>query len=154
MKKNYNIKSIIKTTILILLLVYIVYTFIGIFISAPNQIYKDKEISITEKIKKDNKKIIDVERFSFKYVTYTATTKKSYIIYDHNGKKIATRKKSEAQFDKVKEIINKKYPALKDSEIKIGYGKKNIAYVIEDGYTWLVLDFDTLKEVFYMKEGE
>lgn len=154
MKRNINVKSLLKTTLLVILLLFIVYHAISIFISAPNQIYKEEENKIIERIKKDNTKIEEIERFSFKYVTYTASTDKNYIIYDHNGDKIATRKKSDAQFDKVKEKIEKNYPSLKDSEIKIGYGKKNVAYIIENGYTWLVLDFDTLKEVFYMKEGE
>lgn len=142
------------TVFLILLLIGILYSFIGIFISGGVIKDREEQNTVVEKIENKNKKVKKVTRHVFKYITYTGETTSEYIFYDENGKRLAVRSKKETDFDKVKSILNEKYPNLADQKIKVGYGKKNPAYIIEKGHELLVLDFETLKEVFYMKEGK
>ena len=40
-----------------------------------------------------------------------------------------------------------------DCEIKVGYGKNKPAYIIEKAYEKLVINFDNLRVVYYMKEN-
>lgn len=153
MKRKSN-QSIFTTIVLTLVLVLQCFFLIGITISGPYYRNVQEEKQMIDKISAKEKNIIAIERHSFQYVTYTCETKNSYVIYDENGKKVLTRKKSELQLDKVKKMVEKQYPILKEQEIKISYGYKGAVYLLENkNHTMLMLDFDTLKKVFYMKEG-
>lgn len=152
---KWNWKSILLTTFLLFVLIVVIYSLIGISISGPYYAEQNDQQKIIEKIKKEEKKAISITRHQFEYITYTCETKNDYIIYNEKGEKILTRSKKDLQLDEVKKIINEKYPELADQDIQISYGYKSIVYLIEDDhYTKLMLDFDKLKKVFYMKEGE
>lgn len=153
--KKWNWKSILLTIFLLFVLIVVIYSFIGVSITGPYYIGQNEQNQVIEKIKKEEKKVISITRHQFEYITYTCETKNEYIIYNENGEKILTRSKKELKLDKVKEIINEKYPELATQDIQISYGYENAVYLIEDdNYTKLMLDFDKLKKVFYMKEGE
>ena len=152
--KKRNIKSIIFTILLVCIVIFLVYVLIGINITGPYHKTHDKIESVITKIEEKEKKVQSIIRHSFKFVTYTCESEDYYRIYDENGKRILSRKKEDLDFDKVKKIINKSYPELKDVDIEVGYGYKNGVYAIEDdNHTLLMLDIDTHKKVFYMKEG-
>lgn len=154
--KKWNWKSIILTIFLLLLLIVVIYSLIGITITGPYYAGQSEGNKVIEKIEKNEKEdIISISRHSFEYVTYTCETKKKYVIYNEKGERILSRKKTEMQLEEVNKIVNKTYPALAKQEIQLSYGYENAVYLIEDdNYTKLMLDFDTLEEVFYMKEGE
>lgn len=152
--KKYNFKSILLTIVLILILIGVFYSFVGIFISGGAIKDRNEQEAIVEKIENKTKDVEKVTKNVFKFVTYTAQTQKEYVFYDENAKKIAVRNRSAAKFDEVSELIRKEYPSLEGVKIKVGYGEKNPAYIIEKEYELLVLDYNNLKKVFYMKEGE
>lgn len=152
--KKYNVKSILLTMLLILILIGIFYSLVGIFISGGAIKDRNEQVAIVEKIKSKTKGVEKVTRNVFKFVTYTAQTEKKFVFFDENAKKIAVRNRNDAKFDEVNEIIRNEYPSLEGVKIEVGYGKKNPAYIIEKEYELLVLDFKSLKKVFYMKEGE
>lgn len=152
-KKKRNIKSMLLTLFLLFSLVVVFYTTIGVFISGPAIKYEKKQESITQKISKKEKDIKTIEKHSFKYVTYIAQTKKEYVVYDKNAKEIAIRAKKDARFEEAKEVAIKKNNTFQDVDATIGYGYEEVVYVFEKGHIVLLLDYDTLEEVFYMKEG-
>jgi len=149
--KNLNYKKIAFTFSLIILVGLIVISIQGIFVSGPLRKQEQDEANIHKKIQKDQT-CSQINRISFKFVTYTCEETKQYVIYDENAKKIATRKKSEAQFSKVKEIVNE-YQKFKDAQIQVGYGYEAPAYYIAKDIDSLVIDFDTL-EVIYSSGGK
>lgn len=152
--KKRNIKSIVLTIFLIIIVIYLVYVLIGINITGPYHKTQDKIDKVITKIEEKEKNVQSITRHSFKYVTYTCESEDYYRIYDENGRRILSRKKAELNFDKVRDIIYKSYPELKDIDIQVSYGYKNGVFLVEDdNYTMLMLDIDTHKKVFYMKEG-
>lgn len=146
--KKFNYKKIILTCFLLFLTVLIFYGFIGVFISGPVFKQAAKEQKLETTIRKQNKACEIVERYSFKYVTYTCETEDAYVIYDKNGEKIIERTKAELQFDKVYEISSK-YPEFDGMEPSITYGYDEMVYLFEKGAVFLVLDFDSLDLLFY-----
>ena len=153
-ENKINVKGIAKTVFLIFLLLFVVYTFIGILISGPVLKKESEEKAVIAKITNENKGIENIEKNIFEYVTYTGEDNKRFVIFDEKGNRLAIRYKKDAKFDKVKQMIENEYPGLKDVDIKVGYGKNQPVYIIEKGYEKLIINFDSLRVVFYMKEGE
>lgn len=153
--KKWNWKSILLTIALLFVVIVLVYVLIGISITGPYYAGQKDRSSVIAKIEKAEKKIVSITRHSFEFVTYTCETDQNFIIYNEKGEKILTRDKDELKLDEVNAILADKYPALSDKKITISYGYEDAVYLIEDDhYTMLMLDFDQLNEVFYMKEGE
>lgn len=153
--KKMNWKSMILVLFLVLILIVVIYSLIGISITGPYYLGQQDRNEVISKIEKSEKNVKSITRHSFEFITYTCETEDEYIIYNENGEKILTRDKKDLQLDEVEKIINKDYPELVSQEIQLSYGYENAVYLIEDdNYTMLMLDFDDLKEVFYMKEGE
>lgn len=153
-ENKINVKGIAKTVFLIFLLLFVVYTFIGILISGPMLKKESEEKAVIAKITNENKGIENIEKNIFEYVTYTGEDNKCFVIFDEKGNRLAIRYKKDAKFDEVKQMIENEYPGLKDVDIKVGYGKNQPAYIIEKGYEKLIINYDSLRVVFYMKEGE
>lgn len=153
--KKMNWKSMILVLFLVLILIVVIYSLIGISITGPYYLGQQDRNEVISKIEKSEKDVKSITRHSFEFITYTCETEDEYIIYNEKGEKILTRDKKDIQLDEVEKIINKDYPELVSQEIQLSYGYENAVYLIEDdNYTMLMLDFDDLKEVFYMKEGE
>lgn len=153
--KKWNWKSIILVVFLLLVLIVVIYSLIGISVTGPYYLGQKDRNEVISKIEKSEKDVKSITRHSFEFITYTCETDDEYIIYNENGEKILTRDKKDLQLEEVEKIINKDYPALANQKIQLSYGYENAVYLIEDdNYTMLMLDFDELKEVFYMKEGE
>lgn len=152
-KNKVNMNKILTTCALVFLLFFVVYMFIGILISGPVLKKEDEIAKAKQKIVEQYEKIENIERHVFTYVTYTGEDDRRYIIFDEAGKKIAVRYKEDAKFDEVKKLLKEEYPNLVDCEIKVGYGKNKPAYIIEKAYEKLVINFDNLRVVYYMKEN-
>lgn len=146
--KKWNFKKMGLTCFLIFAAVLIFYVFVGIFISGP--VYKQQadQQEIMDKMNASNGQCESIMRHSFKYVTYTCTSKDKYTIYDKNAKRIASREKSDAQFVAVEKIKNQ-YPEFKDKEVEVAYGYDGIAYMVENKSNLLIIDFDDLEVLFY-----
>ena len=149
--KNLNYKKLFLTCFLFILVGVIVVSILGIFVSGPLRKQEDDEAKIESLIKKEESCKM-IERISFEFVTYTCETTNNYIVFDENGKKIATRKKKDAQVLEVEKIV-RKYPELEEARIQVGYGYEAPAYYITQGIYVLVVDFDTL-EVIYSSGGK
>lgn len=149
--KNLNYKKILLTCFLLLLLGLIVVSILGVYVSGPLRKQENDEAKIETTIKKEESCEV-IDRISFQFVTYTCETSKNYVIFDENGEKIATRKKSEAQFSDVEKIVSD-YSELEGAEVRVGYGYEAPAYYITKGIYVLVVDFDTL-EVIYSSGGK
>lgn len=150
--KKRNIKSIILTVFLLFSLAVVIYTCIGIFISGPAIKYEEEQESIHQKIASKKKGVTHIYKHSFQFVTYIAETNKQYLVYDKNAKQIATRTKIDAKFEEAKQAAIKKDAIFIDIEATIGYGYEEVVYTFENGNTMLLLDYETLDEIFYMKE--
>lgn len=153
--KKWNWKSMLLIIFLLFILIVVIYSLIGISVTGPYYLGQKDQSEVIAIIEKNEDDIIAITRHSFEFITYTCETDDEFIIYNEKGEKILTRNKEDLQLDEVEEIIKNDYPALLNQTIQISYGYENAVYLIEDdNFTMLMLDFDELKEVFYMKEGE
>ena len=66
---------------------------------------------------------------------------------------IVTRKLKTKDFEKVERTVEERYHA-KHIEVSLGYGYDNPVYVVECDKGLILLDYDTLKEVYYLKDGD
>lgn len=148
-----NGKSLAVTVMLIIVALLVVYIEIAIFISGPTRKYEDKVATQIASIKQSYAQIQDVQRHVFHYVVYTGEDQDTYVWFNEKGKAIASRKKATYDEAKVKAFVSKNYHG-EDMHISLGYGYKNPVYVINFKQGELLLDYDTLEEIYYLKKGE
>ncbi|MDF9824082.1 hypothetical protein M2475_000404 [Breznakia sp. PF5-3] len=146
--KKINIKTILITLALLLLTLLIMIGVMAIFISGPVLKNQSAEEKVIDKIRNDEDTCESIDRYSFEFVTYTCETSSEYVIYDKNGKKIASRGKKEAQFDEVKEKQSK-YEEFNGIEPVVSYGYDSVVYIFENDIDMLVYDFENLELLFY-----
>lgn len=77
----------------------------------------------------------------------------NYVWFNDAGKAIVSRKKDTIQMDNVKQEVEKRYGA-KDVQVALGYGYDNPVYVVNCSVGQILLDYDNLHEVYYLKKGE
>ena len=69
------------------------------------------------------------------------------------GRRSYPEKRDTDQTDKVKQEVQKRYGA-KDIQVALGYGYDNPVYAVECSAGQILLDYDSLKEVYFLKKGE
>ena len=99
------------------------------------------------------KEIKNLHRDAFYYITYVGEDADNYVWFNDKGKAIVSRKKDTDQTDKVKQEVQKRYGA-KDIQVALGYGYDNPVYAVECSAGQILLDYDSLKEVYFLKKGE
>lgn len=148
-----NGKSLAITIALIVVALLVIYTEIAIFISGPARKYEDKVETQIAGIKESYAQIQDVQRHVFHYVVYVGEDLDTYVWFNEKGKAIASRKKNTYDEAKVKALVVKNYQG-ENIKITLGYGYQNPVYVVKCNKGEVLLDYDTLKEIYYLKEGE
>lgn len=99
------------------------------------------------------KEIKNLHRDAFYYITYVGEDADNYVWFNDAGKAIVSRKKDTIQMDNVKQEVEKRYGA-KDVQVALGYGYDNPVYVVNCSVGQILLDYDNLHEVYYLKKGE
>ncbi len=145
-------KSKTLSIFLVFSFILLCWVSIGVFISGPYFKHEAKSNKIEDKISENHKKVDSIYRNAFAFVTYTLETNKAVFVYDEKGELLLSRDKESLQYKEVEEFIQNTYPELQNVDIQISYGYDNAVYYIEKDYEILLLDYDTLEEVFYMKE--
>ena len=126
---------------------------IGIFVSGPNRASAIKEQAMIQKIETQSPKIKNIYRHVFRYVVYVGEQDDFYLFFNAKGEQISSRKKHKENEQKAIVELQKKYQML-EFELKVGYGIKGPVYSCETAQGIVLLDYDTLKEVYYLKKGD
>lgn len=147
-----NWKSLTITSLIFLLLIFCIYVSIGLFISGPKYQNDAKFETMKKHLITQVSDIQEVERHVFRYVVYVGESKDCYYFFNEEAKQITTRMKDATQYQKALQAFKKEY-GVQDA-IKVGYGIKAPVYVLENENVLILLDYDTLEEVYYLKKGE
>lgn len=150
---KFNVKSIAITLVLLLLLGVVIVFEIGIFISGPARKYESDIAKQEARIEKKNTSITRLERNVFYYTTYVGMDKHTIYWFNTKGIAIESKKKSTLRWEKVKQIAKKRYHAS-NCKVTLGYGYDNPVYVIQCSLGRILLDYDTLKEVYFLEKGD
>ena len=137
-----NGKSLAVSIGLLAVLLIVLLVESSIFISGPSRKYEEKIDEQMSAIRDTYKEIKNLRRDAFNYVWF-----------NDKGKAIVSRKKDTEQTDKVKQEVQKRYGA-KEIQVALGYGYDNPVYVVDCSAGEILLDYDSLKEVYYLKKGE
>lgn len=148
-----NGKSLAISAVLIIILIIVLLVESSIFISGPSRKYEEEVSEEMAAIRDTYKEIKNLRRDAFYYITYVGEDADSYVWFNNKGKAIVSRKKDTNQTDKVKQEVEKRYGA-KDIQVALGYGYDNPVYVVQCSKGQILLDYDSLKEVYYLKKGE
>lgn len=148
-----NWKSIGITMGLLIVLCGVVLVEISLFISGPARRHEDVIATQMERIKDKYKNIQDLERHVFKYTTYVGEDVKKLVWFNEKGTAIVSKKKSSLEMEKARNIAKERYHA-QDIVVSIGYGYDNPVYIITCDQGSILLDYDTMKEVYFLKEGD
>ncbi|WP_278567832.1 hypothetical protein [Amedibacillus dolichus] len=151
MKINY--KSILITVLLLIVLGVVLFVETGMFISGPQRKYEDDIRKIETTIMKNYRGIKNIQRHVFYYTVYVGENDKNIVWFNELGEDIVTRKLKTKDFEKVERSVEERYHA-KHIEVSLGYGYDNPVYVVECDKGLILLDYDTLKEVYYLKDGD
>ena len=148
-----NGKSLAVSIGLLAVLLIVLLVESSIFISGPSRKYEEKIDEQMSAIRDTYKEIKNLHRDAFYYITYVGEDADNYVLFNDKGKAIVSRKKDTDQTDKVKQEVQKRYGA-KDIQVALGYGYDNPVYAVECSAGQILLDYDSLKEVYFLKKGE
>ena len=149
-KKKNNHKII--TILLVVFLLLQLYLFFSIFVSGPKYHY-DHQIKQEMQVIYDQNKNLkpNLKRHVFQYITYIGEDDHNYYWYNQSGEFMMTKEKSSYPFSQLQHKL-KQYE-IKQYEIELGYGYHNAVIVITNDDVELLLDYDTLEEIYYLKKG-
>lgn len=148
-----NGKSITITVGLIVVAALVLLIEVSMFISGPSRKYESDIEKQKSTIRETYRDIKDLQRHAFYYITYVGEDAESIVWFNEKGEAIQTRKKDTRKDSEVVERVRKDYQA-KDIKVSLGYGYNNPVYVITCNAGDILLDYDTLEEVYYLKAGE
>lgn len=148
-----NGKSLVVSIGLLLVLAVVIIVESSIFISGPSRKYEEEINDQMAAIKGTYKEIDKLYRDAFYYITYIGEDADNYVWFNEEGKAIVSREKDTLRMDQVKQEVEAQYHG-EDITIRLGYGYDNPVYVVECSVGRILLDYDTLHEVYYLKEGD
>lgn len=137
---------------LLLVLVAVIGIEIILFISGPALRYEDQVASQEQKIQEQYTGIESLNRHVFSYVIYCGDDGKDMYWFNENGELMLRRELNQLDTAKAAQKGLEEY-GLNNSSVTIGYGYKNPVYIVSNDQGELLLDIDTMKEVFYRKKG-
>lgn len=147
-----HLKSIPVTIVLLLLLLIVVFSEIAIYISGPSRKYEDSVAKQEQKIKDAYGSVKELHRHVFQYTVYVGEDEQLYIWFNEEGNVVTTKEKSSARFSEAKRIAQSVY-GLQDAEISLGYGYKNPVYVLVSDEREILLDYDSMEELYDLRKG-
>lgn len=150
---KFNGKSLAVTISLCILLLIVLLIEVSIFISGPSQKYASDIKKQEQTILTKYKDIKILRRDAFYYITYVGEDTDSYVWFNKVGTAIQKRAKSTLKTQEVKAKIEKDYQG-KDIKIALGYGYQNPVYVVNFDKGMVLLDYDTLDEIYFLKDGD
>lgn len=148
-----NGKSLVVTISLCILLLIVLLIEVSIFISGPSQKYASDIKKQEHIIQTKYKGIKILRRDAFYYITYVGEDNDNYVWFNEAETAIQKRAKSTLKIDEVKSKIEKDYQG-KHIKIELGYGYQNPVYVVNCDKGMVLLDYDTLDEVYFLKAGD
>lgn len=148
-----NIKSIIISVLLLFVIIILFYVGVGVFISGPKAKYQNEVQTQKNQILNKNQSIKKLKRHVFLYKTYIGEDKNNIYWFNEVGKEILSLPRNTLRYDDVKKKVKEKYQS-DNITISLGYGYDNAIYVVRCDYGSILLDYDTLKEVYLLKEGD
>lgn len=146
---KFNGKSIAFTTLLVIILLEVIFIEIALFITGPSAKYDAKVEKQIQNIQKNYEKIENIQRHVFHYIIYIGEDEDNIVWFNEEGKPIVTKEKATLQKDKAAQEAQKLY-GWKDVKVTLGYGYDQPVYVIEANNCEVLLDYDTLKVVYYL----
>lgn len=152
MKQHINVKSIGITLGLLLLTCFVFYLGVAVFISGPKFKYEADIVEQEKMINKEFKDIKNLRRHVFQYTTYVGKEKNRWIWFNEKGVAITSREDDTVRFDEVRSNVESKYKTKVD-DIQLGYGYDNPVYVVYCDLGEILLDFETMEEVYVIRIG-
>lgn len=144
-----NGKSIAMTTLLTIILLLVILIEIALFITGPSAKYDAKVEKQIQNIEKNYEKIENIQRHVFHYIIYIGEDDENIVWFNEEGKPIVTKEKSTLQKENALAEAQKLY-GWKDATVTLGYGYDQPVYVVEANNCEVLLDYDTLKVVYYL----
>ena len=148
-----NGKSIAITAGLLVVAMLVLLIEVSMFISGPSRKYESDIAKQESAIRTTYRDIKDLNRHAFYYITYVGEDQENIVWFNEKGEAIQNRKKDTRRDEEVVALVQKKYRAS-DVKLSLGYGYNNPVYVISCNAGDILLDYDTLEEVYYLKAGE
>ena len=152
MKEHINVKSIGITLGLLLLTCFIFYLGVAVFISGPKFKYEADILEQEKMIQKEFKDIKTLHRHIFQYTTYVGKEENRWIWFNEKGVAITSREDDTVRFDEAKRSVEDKYNT-RVNDVQLGYGYNNPVYVVYCELGEVLLDYETLEEVYIIRTG-
>lgn len=152
MKEHINVKSIGITLGLLLLTCFIFYLGVAVFISGPKFKYEADILEQEKMIQKEFKDIKNLHRHIFQYTTYVGKEENRWIWFNEKGVAITSREDDTVRFDEGKRSVEDKYNT-RVNDVQLGYGYNNPVYVVYCELGEVLLDYETLEEVYIIRTG-
>lgn len=145
-------KRFFITLCLLILLATSILVVIALYISGPNIKYETEVQNEIAVIKAQSEvEYIDMKRDVFRYVVYIAESDDAYAWYDRDGKALLHKFKKDIHVQDILTNVKDVY-GISDVQGSIGYGYDNGVYIVENDEVKILLDIDTMKEIYYQRK--
>lgn len=146
---KFNGKSVAITTGLCLILGLVLLIEIALFISGPTRKYEAGVQRQIDAIQSKYQEVSDIERHVFQYIVYVGVDEEHVVWFNENAEAIVSKELSSLQKEAALREAQKNY-GVENASVSLGYGYNNPVYVIQAEQCEILLDYDTLKEVYYI----
>lgn len=144
-------KTLVLAFVYIAILGILLLFGVSIFISGPKYVNEANQEKIITKIEDQIKENSLIHRHVFRYVIYVVKQENRYLFFNENAEAIASRPIDQEAFSKAVKKMQEEYDLL-DCNVQIGYGIDGPVYTAENEQALVLLDYDTLKEIYYLKK--
>lgn len=149
---KFNGKSLTLTISLLFVLFLVIFVEISLFISGPSLRYDDKVSRQKASIQETYENIETIQRHVFSYIIYSGNDQETRYWFNENGELLTKRAMTSLHEDQALAKVKESY-GIDDASVSYGYGYDAPVYVIENEQMEVLLDVDSLKQVFYRKKG-
>lgn len=123
----------------------------SLFISGPARLHEEQLQAAYAKIQKQVPDIKGLEQNIFEYVTYSGYTTENVYWFNQKCEEIAVRDLSTLDYAKVRQVAKEEY-GIDAETIDLTFGYSAPCYEVRGKNTLLLLNYDTLENVYERKE--
>ena len=131
---------------------YLILVFIGLNVTGPVRYEQASNEQVITEIKREYPRLSDFTRHSYRYVTYASKDDNTSYFFNDEGELIVSKAYSNELAEQAYKIAQKY--GFERTDMQLGYGYNNPVFVFENGDKMLLLDYDTLEEVSYIRSFE
>lgn len=124
----------------------------ALFVSGPARVHEHEQQQVVTRMEELAPGIENLEETFFAFPTWQGNTADTLYWFDANGEVITTRELSSLDYEKARKKALDDF-GMDAASVQLGYGYNAPVYLLKNGNTVLMLDYDSLEWVYERGEN-